>query len=85
MFAAARIPDRTEILDDVDRPEACVLSDLAEIFLLGTRESPDDSGGGLLVKTLRPFRLPGVVCSERVSTGMLVLDTGLSLSTVMNP
>lgn len=87
MLAAALIPDLTDILEDVESPDACVFNDLAEIFLLGTLDIPCDTGGplDLLVSTLRPLRRPVATYSERVSAGILVLDKGLSPPTVMKP
>lgn len=86
-FVAVLTPDLTESLDVDDMAEACVFNDRAETFLLGILASPCDKGGplDLLVKTLRPFRLPLDVCSERVSAGWLALDIGLSFATVMKP
>lgn len=74
MFAAVRMPDRTDNLEEAETAEACVCSDRADTFLVGILDSPDDRGGPLclLVNTLRPFRRPGgVVCNERVSAGEL--------------
>lgn len=87
MFAAVLKPDLADNREVAESAEACVLSERTDTFLLGILASPGDNGGplDLLVKTLRPFRLPLDVCSDRVSVGWLALDMGLSSPTVMKP
>lgn len=68
-----------------DTSEVCVFNERADTFLLGVRASSsgEECSGILLVKTLRPFRLPTVLCNERVSPGAVDLEPGLR--TAMNP
>lgn len=93
MFAAVRSPDLTDKRDEAETAEVCVCNDRAETLRLGILDSPDEIGGPLclLVKTLRPFRRPGVlglvgvVCKERVSARWPWRDDGRGVPAVMKP
>lgn len=76
--------ERDDRSDIADRPEWCVLSDLADTFRLGGRKSPMGNGELSPVLLRSTFLLLGWKCADLVSVEVLSRED-VGLGVVMNP